>query len=220
MSELPAAPTVLVVEPDDFRLRRHTLELLHDAEFHLIAAVDSRRKAAAVISREKIDLAVVNVRLPDGSGAEVTREILRRNPEAHVLIATDVNEENTVMQAIESGADGYILFGDENPSVVTGLKVMLSGGSPVSPVIARSVLRALHNRNEAHIAARASGILSRRELDILQLLAKGLAFAAVGEILAISEHTVTTHVKKLYKKLNVHSRGEAVYEARQMKLVD
>ena len=121
---------------------------------------------------------------------------------------------------IESGADGYILFGDENPSVVTGLKVMLSGGSPVSPVIARSVLRALHNRNEAHIAARASGILSRRELDILQLLAKGLAFAAVGEILAISEHTVTTHVKKLYKKLNVHSRGEAVYEARQMKLVD
>lgn len=220
MSETTSAPTVLVVEPDEYRLRRHTLELLHDAEFHLIAAVDSRRKAAPVIQREHIDLAIVNVRLPDGSGAEITREILRKNPQAHILIATDVAEENTVMQAIESGADGYILFDDERPDIVASLKVMMSGGSPVSPLIARSVLRALHARNDATIAARESGILSRRELDILQLLAKGLSFVAVGEILAISEHTVTTHVKKLYKKLNVHSRGEAVYEARQLKLID
>ena len=97
MKMLAAAPTVLLVEPDDYRLRRHTLELLHDTEFHLIAAVNSRRTAVPVIQREKIDLAVVNVRLPDGSGAEITREILRRNPQAHVLIATDVSEENTVM---------------------------------------------------------------------------------------------------------------------------
>ena len=147
MKMLAAAPTVLLVEPDDYRLRRHTLELLHDTEFHLIAAVNSRRTAVPVIQREKIDLAVVNVRLPDGSGAEITREILRRNPQAHVLIATDVSEENTVMQAVEAGADGYLLFDDNTPSIAASLKVMQSGGSPVSPLIARSVLRALHNRN-------------------------------------------------------------------------
>lgn len=218
MKMLAAAPTVLLVEPDDYRLRRHTLELLHDTEFHLIAAVNSRRTAVPVIQREKIDLAVVNVRLPDGSGAEITREILRRNPQAHVLIATDVSEENTVMQAVEAGADGYLLFDDNTPSIAASLKVMQSGGSPVSPFIARSVLRALHNRNTPERET-AGGLLSRRELDILQLLAKGLAFAAIGEVLAISEHTVTTHVKKLYKKLNVHSRGEAVYEARELNLI-
>lgn len=218
MKMLPAAPTVLLVEPDDYRLRRHTLELLHDTEFHLIAAVNSRRTAVPVIQREKIDLAVVNVRLPDGSGAEITREILRRNPQAHVLIATDVSEENTVMQAVEAGADGYLLFDDNTPGIAASLKVMQSGGSPVSPLIARSVLRALHNRNIPERET-AGGLLSRRELDILQLLAKGLAFAAIGEVLAISEHTVTTHVKKLYKKLNVHSRGEAVYEARELNLI-
>ena len=218
MKMLAAAPTVLLVEPDDYRLRRHTLELLHDTEFHLIAAVNSRRTAVPVIQREKIDLAVVNVRLPDGSGAEITREILRRNPQAHVLIATDVSEENTVMQAVEAGADGYLLFDDNTPSIAASLKVMQSGGSPVSPFIARSVLRALHNRNTPERET-AEGLLSRRELDILQLLAKGLAFAAIGEVLAISEHTVTTHVKKLYKKLNVHSRGEAVYEARELNLI-
>ena len=193
MKMLAAAPTVLLVEPDDYRLRRHTLELLHDTEFHLIAAVNSRRTAVPVIQREKIDLAVVNVRLPDGSGAEITREILRRNPQAHVLIATDVSEENTVMQAVEAGADGYLLFDDNTPSIAASLKVMQSGGSPVSPLIARSVLRALHNRNTPE-----------RE---------------TAEVLAISEHTVTTHVKKLYKKLNVHSRGEAVYEARELNLI-
>ena len=209
MKMLAAAPTVLLVEPDDYRLRRHTLELLHDTEFHLIAAVNSRRTAVPVIQREKIDLAVVNVRLPDGSGAEITREILRRNPQAHVLIATDVSEENTVMQAVEAGADGYLLFDDNTPSIAASLKVMQS---------ARSVLRALHNRNTPERET-AGGLLSRRELDILQLLAKGLAFAAIGEVLAISEHTVTTHVKKLYKKLNVHSRGEAVYEARELNLI-
>lgn len=218
MKMLAAAPTVLLVEPDDYRLRRHTLELLHDTEFHLIAAVNSRRTAVPVIQREKIDLAVVNVRLPDGSGAEITREILRRNPQAHVLIATDVSEENTVMQAVEAGADGYLLFDDNTPGIAANLKVMQSGGSPVSPLIARSVLRALHNRNIPERET-AGGLLSRRELDILQLLAKGLAFAAIGEVLAISEHTVTTHVKKLYKKLNVHSRGEAVYEARELNLI-
>ena len=218
MKMLAAAPTVLLVEPDDYRLRRHTLELLHDTEFHLIAAVNSRRTAVPVIQRAKIDLAVVNVRLPDGSGAEITREILRRNPQAHVLIATDVSEENTVMQAVEAGADGYLLFDDNTPGIAASLKVMQSGGSPVSPLIARSVLRALHNRNIPERET-AGGLLSRRELDILQLLAKGLAFAAIGEVLAISEHTVTTHVKKLYKKLNVHSRGEAVYEARELNLI-
>ena len=218
MKMLAAAPTVLLVEPDDYRLRRHTLELLHDTEFHLIAAVNSRRTAVPVIQREKIDLAVVNVRLPDGSGAEITREILRRNPQAHVLIATDVSEENTVMQAVEAGADGYLLFDDNTPGIAASLKVMQSGGSPVSPLIARSVLRALHNRNIPERET-AGGLLSRRELDILQLLAKGLAFAAIGEVLAISEHTVTTHVKKLYKKLNVHSHGEAVYEARELNLI-
>ena len=218
MKMLAAAPTVLLVEPDDYRLRRHTLELLHDTEFHLIAAVNSRRTAVPVIQREKIDLAVVNVRLPDGSGAEITREILRRNPQAHVLIATDVSEENTVMQAVEAGADGYLLFDDNTPSIAASLKVMQSGGSPVSPLIARSVLRALHSRNTA-APAPASDILSRRELDIMGLLAKGLTLTAIAEILSISEHTVTTHVKKIYKKLNVHSRGEAVYEARQLHLI-
>lgn len=213
-----AAWRVLIVEPDEIRMRHYMLELMQDSAFHLAATAPSKRRAMPLIDRTPVDLAVVNARLPDGCGAEITRAVLKKNPDAHILIATDVSEENTVMQSVEAGADGYILVTDDAPRIADSLKVMTAGGSPVSPLIARSVLRALHSRNTA-APAPASDILSRRELDIMGLLAKGLTLTAIAEILSISEHTVTTHVKKIYKKLNVHSRGEAVYEARQLHLI-
>ena len=213
-----AAWRVLIVEPDEIRMRHYMLELMQDSAFHLAATAPSKRRAMPLIDRTPVDLAVVNARLPDGCGAEITRAVLKKNPDAHILIATDVSEENTVMQSVEAGADGYILVTDDAPRIADSLKVMAAGGSPVRPLIARSVLRALHSRNTA-APAPASDILSRRELDIMGLLAKGLTLTAIAEILSISEHTVTTHVKKIYKKLNVHSRGEAVYEARQLHLI-
>lgn len=213
-----AAWRVLIVEPDEIRMRHYMLELMQDSAFHLAATAPNKRRAMPLIDRTPVDLAVVNARLPDGCGAEITRAVLKKNPDAHILIATDVSEENTVMQSVEAGADGYILVTDDAPRIADSLKVMAAGGSPVSPLIARSVLRALHSRNTA-APAPASDILSHRELDIMGLLAKGLTLTAIAEILSISEHTVTTHVKKIYKKLNVHSRGEAVYEARQLHLI-
>lgn len=213
-----AAWRVLIVEPDEIRMRHYMLELMQDSAFHLAATPPNKRRAMPLIDRTPVDLAVVNARLPDGCGAEITRAVLKKNPDAHILIATDVSEENTVMQSVEAGADGYILVTNDAPRIADSLKVMAAGGSPVSPLIARSVLRALHSRNTA-APAPASDILSRRELDIMGLLAKGLTLTAIAEILSISEHTVTTHVKKIYKKLNVHSRGEAVYEARQLHLI-
>ena len=213
-----AAWRVLIVEPDEIRMRHYMLELMQDSAFHLAATAPNQRRAMPLIDRTPGDLAVVNARLPDGCGAEIPRAVLKKNPDAHILIATDVSEENTVMQSVEAGADGYILVTNDAPRIADSLKVMAAGGSPVSPLIARSVLRALHSRNTA-APAPASDILSRRELDIMGLLAKGLTLTAIAEILSISEHTVTTHVKKIYKKLNVHSRGEAVYEARQLHLI-
>jgi DNA-binding NarL/FixJ family response regulator len=89
--------------------------------------------------------------------------------------------------------------------------------------VARSVLRAIRNRMGGTAPARAAGAeqnpLSARETEILQLLAKGMSFNEIGEILGISPHTVTAHIKKIYRKLAVHSRGEAVYEATQMGLL-
>ena len=100
---------------------------------------------------------------------------------------------------------------------------MAAGGSPVSPEVAKSVLRALRTYTTHTIEKTTAPIqpnpLSERETEILQLLAKGMSFNEIGDILTISPHTVTAHIKKIYRKLQVHSRGEAVYEAAQMGLI-
>ena len=134
-----AAWRVLIVEPDEIRMRHYMLELMQDSAFHLAATAPNKRRAMPLIDRTPVDLAVVNARLPDGCGAEITRAVLKKNPDAHILIATDVSEENTVMQSVEAGADGYILVTNDAPRIADSLKVMAAGGSPVSPLIARSV---------------------------------------------------------------------------------
>ena len=128
-----------------------------------------------------------------------------------------------MVSAIESGATGYVLKTEIENSLVSAIRLLAAGGSPVSPEVAKSVLRALRTNTTHTIEKTTAPIqpnpLSERETEILQLLAKGMSFNEIGDILTISPHTVTAHIKKIYRKLQVHSRGEAVYEAAQMGLI-
>ena len=128
-----------------------------------------------------------------------------------------------MVSAIESGATGYVLKTEIENSLVSAIRLLAAGGSPVSPEVAKSVLRALRTYTTHTIEKTTAPIqpnpLSERETEILQLLAKGMSFNEIGDILTISPHTVTAHIKKIYRKLQVHSRGEAVYEAAQMGLI-
>ena len=119
--------------------------------------------------------------------------------------------KGTILAAIEAGATGYILK-DSIPEEFVGLiKQLRAGGSPISPVIARRLLQRLRPPSPAE-----EGALSPREREILQFIAKGFSFEEVGGLLSISAHTVTSHVKNIYRKLAVHSRSEAVYEANKL----
>ena len=139
--------SVLLVDADAYRLQRHVLDVSHDPEFFVAKSCTSKRQAQTYLQRHAVDFAVINMRLPDGNGADLIRTVLRKNPQAHVLVATDISDENIVMQAITAGANGYVLFSDIPTSTVNCLRLLLSGGSPVSPVIARSVLRSLQYRS-------------------------------------------------------------------------
>lgn len=212
--------SVLLVDADAYRLQRHVLDVSHDPEFFVAKSCTSKRQAQAYLQRHAVDFAVINMRLPDGNGADLIRTVLRKNPQAHVLVATDISDENIVMQAITAGANGYVLFSDIPTSTVNCLRLLLSGGSPVSPVIARSVLRSLQYRSSMADVPPPESPLSRRELDVMRLVAQGIGFSEISRILAISEHTVTTHVKKIYRKLDVHSKSEAVHAAKTLRLID
>ena len=166
---------------------------------------------------------IVDLDLPDGFGLDLIRRTAANMPEVDIMVLANANDDPHVVSAIESGATGYVLKTEIENSLVSAIRLLAAGGSPVSPEVAKSVLRALRTYTTHTIEKTAAPIqpnpLSERETEILQLLAKGMSFNEIGDILTISPHTVTAHIKKICRKLQVHSRGEAVYEAAQMGLI-
>src|SRR5690606_8872833 len=159
-----------------------------------------------------------------------------RCPQCDVLVVTMFGDEQHVVASIEAGATGYLLKDASSERVAAAIHELRAGGAPISPSIARRVLARFRIAAASPPAAGAAAPagpgrpphdgsvpaespLTPRETEILRMVAKGLSFETVGEVIGISPHTVVTHVKKIYRKLAVHSRGEAVYEASQMGLL-
>ena len=157
--------------------------------------------------------------LPDGNPADIIRFAQKRNPDCLVLAASDCEDANIVMQTITSGANGYVLFSDKTTNLCSCLRVLQAGGSPASPAVASTVLRSLQSRENQRQQMPEKHPLTARELDTLRLLAEGISFSQISHILVISKSTVSTHAANIYRKLDVHSRTEAVYRAKQMKLL-
>ena len=214
---------VIFVENDPnvrLRLQRAISGL---ADIHEIASAATYREADALVSQFKFQMLIVDLDLPDGFGLDLIRRTAANMPEVDIMVLANANEDPHVVSAIESGATGYVLKTEIENSLVSAIRLLAAGGSPVSPEVAKSVLRALRTYTTHTIEKTTAPIqpnpLSERETEILQLLAKGMSFNEIGDILTISPHTVTAHIKKIYRKLQVHSRGEAVYEAAQMGLI-
>lgn len=214
---------LILVENDPnvrFRLER-TLENLLD--IHVIASAPSQREAFALTSQFKFQMLVVDLDLPDGFGLDLIRKTASEQRDIDIMVLANSNDDPHIVSAIESGATGYVLKSEIETHLVSAIRLLTAGGSPVSPSVAKSVLRALRTYTASSAEKTTNNIqtnpLSERESEILQLLAKGMSFNEIGDILTISPHTVTAHIKKIYRKLQVHSRGEAVYEAAQMGLI-
>ena len=218
--ESTPASSILIVEPDEIRSDRYARKIRKQTNYLLAGITRGKRQTAALLRRKSVDFALVSTTLADGSAADVVALIVKRNPNALVLVAADTADENTVMQVISAGANGYMLISEMTEDLGECFKLMVAGGSPASPTIARCVLRSLHTRSEKRRLMPADCPLSPRELDVMRLAAQGIGFAQIAHLLTISEHTVTTHVKKIYRKLEVHSRDEAVFECRKRGFVD
>ena len=211
---------VMIVEDDPAFLNRFCQIVTSDPEFELFAAVRNGASARESLARGAPDVLLVDLGLPDVSGIEIIRETARRYPETDIMVVTVFGDEEHVLASIEAGATGYLLKDSLPEEFIGVIKELRAGGSPISPVIARQLLKRLRPPGSAAQAqAQKRGELSARESEILSLIAKGFSFAEIGKLLAISTHTVTAHVKNIYQKLAVHSRGEAVYEASKMGLL-
>lgn len=223
--------TVLVVEDEPEFLRRFSEAVLADARLQLLGAVASGRAGLAMLDAQPPDVLLVDLGLPDLSGIELIRHVAARHPGCDALVVTMFGDDAHVIGSLEAGATGYLLKDASAARIADAVCEVNAGGSPISPSIARRVLarfRAAPGPASAPSATAAPAPaaapaepspLSERETELLRLVAKGFSFESVAEVLGISPHTVVTHVKNIYRKLAVHSRGEAVHEARQMGLL-
>ena len=214
--------SVLIVEDTPEFMRRFSDAVLADPGLALAGVVGTGRAAIAMLDAQPPDVMLVDLGLPDIDGVEVIRHAARHHPQCDVLVVTMFGDDQHVVDSIEAGATGYLLKDAGGDRIASSIHELRAGGSPISPSIARRVLARFRiapvGPPQAPARSEVSP-LSARETEILRLVAKGFGFETVGEVLGISPHTVVTHVKKIYHKLAVHSRGEAVYEAGQMGLL-
>lgn len=174
---------------------------------------------------------LIDLGLPDGSGLEVIREAIRLHPESHVMVVSVFGDEDKVLDSIAAGASGYILKGQSQVDLLLHMGDLLKGGSPMSPMIARQVLNRMRATPALQAAerraalsspepdARMSSYLTPREQDTLDLISRGYSYDDVADTLGMSANTVRHHIRSIYAKLGVHSKVEAVNEARRRKLL-
>lgn len=223
-----ATTTVMVVEDDPAFLARFCRIVAQSEQLSLLAAVGDLASARRAVERRAPDVLLTDLGLPDGSGIDLIRETAARHPATDIMVITVFGDEQHVIASIEAGATGYILKDSLPEEFLALIGQLRAGGSPISPVIARQLLRRMQPAAGASTPRPADApptapatepALSARESEVLALIAKGFNFAEIARLLAVSPHTITAHVKKIYQKLAVHSRGEAVYEATRMGLL-
>jgi DNA-binding NarL/FixJ family response regulator len=211
---------VMIVEDDPVFLNRFCKIVTAHPDYELFAAVTSGVAARESLARGAPDVLLIDLGLPDISGTQIIRETAMRHPQTDIMVVTVFGDEEHVLASVEAGATGYLLKDSLPEEFIDVIDQLRAGGSPISPVIARRLLKRLRP-TQPLLEPDVSDCkrLSARESEILGLIAKGFTFSELAKLLEISPHTVTTYVKKIYQKLAVHSRGEAVYEASRRRLI-
>ena len=209
--------TILIVE-DEPVTRDVLIQVVENQpQLKLLAAVENYAEAEASLEH-KPNIILVDIGLPDGNGIDLIRQIKQQHPEGFVMVISGFGDEAHVVEAIEAGATGYILKDDSLAKVGPHILQLIKGESPISPGIARYLLKRFQMPHQ-QVTDASQPSLTKREKSVLTLIAKGYSRHEVAENLNMSQHTVTTHIKHIYRKLSVHSRTEAVFEACQMGLI-
>jgi len=205
--------TVALVEDDDEARRRLVVSIRSDDSLQLAGEYATGAEALAGLEQRLPDVFLVDLGLPDIPGLEVVKRIAATHPTCDILVITIFGDEESVIGALEAGARGYLLKGALEHDIAEDIRHLRSGGSPLSPVIARQVLKRLVPPPQP------GAQLTPRESEILNAIARGFTYAETASLLHLSVQTVHTHLKNIYKKLAVHSKTEAVYEADRRRLL-
>lgn len=211
-------PCTLLIVEDEVRTRaRLAAVIAAQSRYVLLGAVATLAEARASLVQSVPQVLLLDLGLPDGSGVELIAETRRLPTSPEVLVISVMGDESSVLNAIQAGAGGYLLKDSDDAAIVAAVEQLLEGGAPLSPSIAVHLMRRL--QAPASGPGRAAVELSAREMELLRLIAKGLTYDEVAQLTGLRYNTIASYAKELYRKLQVHSRSEAVFEALQLGLV-
>lgn len=214
--------SVLMVEDDALMREALAQSIRATPDLWLMGAAHDAASALQLLAEHRPDVLLVDLDLPDRPGIEIIRHAARHLPDSDVMVITVFGDERHVIESIEAGATGYLLKDSLPLDFCEQIRLLHAGASPISPLIARRVLarmHALHAAPRDGSGALDAPALSEREREVLSLVTKGYSLKEIAGLLAVSPHTVMTYVKRTYRKLQVSSKTEAVYEARKMGLL-
>ncbi|MFO1444402.1 response regulator transcription factor [Bacillus sp. Bva_UNVM-123] len=216
--------TTKIVIIDDHQLFREGVKRILDFEksFAVVAEGDDGSEAISLVEEHHPDVIIMDINMPNINGVEATRQLIEKYPESKVIILSIHDDENYVSHALKTGASGYLLKEMDADALVEAVKVVADGGSYLHPKVTHNLVNEYRR-----LAAEESGqgytqqveirrplhLLTRRECEVLQLLADGKSNRGIGEAIFISEKTVKNHVSNILQKMNVNDRTQAVVVA-------
>jgi len=198
---------VAIVEDDDWLRGNLKQEIGQTPGFKVLQTFSTAESALAGIPGLKPDVVLMDINLPGMNGIECLRQLKAICPDPQILMLTVYEESEQIFNSLLAGASGYLLKRTPTPQLIDSIRQVRVGGSPMTANIARKVVQYFNRMGDR---ATECDRLSRREREVLELLALGDAYKQIADKLEVSLETVRMNVKHLYTKLHVHSRGEAV----------
>ena len=201
---------VAVIE-DDERVRQSLVEIIaSDPQCNCIGSYASAEDAFEGMQKAPPQVTLVDINLPGMDGVTLVHRLAPMLPQTQFMMLSVLSDAETIFKALAAGAHGYLLKPVRAKQLLEAVHDVYGGGSPITSSIARKIVHSFRQPEKAASESAAESALGPRECEILDLLIKGLAYKEIADVLDISRNTVMTLVQRIYQKLHVHSRGEAV----------
>ncbi|HEV2902033.1 MAG TPA: response regulator transcription factor [Gaiellaceae bacterium] len=210
---------VLLVDDDDLMRAGLRSVLSSDETIEVVGEAGDGRLALAEIRKLRPDLVLMDIRMPDLDGIAATREVLGAEPDVKVVVLTTFEEDDYIFEALSAGASGFLLKRTTPEELITAIHTVADGDSLLSPSVTRRVIDRMATQPAATLSGARLEELTPRELEVLELIGRGLSNREIAESFVIEESTVKTHVKRILMKLGLRDRVQAVILAYETGLI-
>jgi DNA-binding NarL/FixJ family response regulator len=211
MTEAKKPIRVVLIEDDETIREGYTYFINAAPNYSVVRAYPSVESALPHLAADKPDVILLDIELPGMKGTDAIPKLKALLPKAHILMLTVYDNEEAVFVALTKGASGYLTKNSNTEKIIDAIQEVVDGGAPMSMNVAKIVIKSFHKNQNSP--------LTRRETEILEQVANGKSRSKIAKEMFIDLETVKSHIKNIYAKLNVHSREDAIKEAKNNKYI-